>query len=380
MGTRQRGVRARGNSIQVDFHYQGKRCRETLPWMPTKANMTAAARMREAIRHEISIGQFDYAKHFPNSKTARIFGATPITVAAALDKWIESKFRECASSTYQDYRGIIDHHLKPAFGDRLVNDLTTIEIRAWVAGLTSSGKRINNILIPLRGIFDDLFADGLVERNPMSRIKNLPHRSRDADPFAVDEVARILAACEGQIKNLFQFAFWTGLRIGELLALEWGDIDWNNGLVRVRRSLVRGRTQQPKTAAGERDVKLLPAALEALQRQREHSALEGSQIFHNPVTGRSWESGPQVRNSAWKAALRRAGVRYRTLHMTRHTYASIALSRCESPAWVSQQMGHKDMGMIFKVYGRWIPDADPTAGSKMAVDSSQIGHRETASD
>ena len=372
-------MRERGNSIQVDFSYLGKRCRETLPWKPTKANMVAAARMREAIRHEISIGQFNYAKHFPGSKTAQIFGATPITVTAALDKWIESNYRQWVSSTYQDYRGVIAHHLKPFFGDRIVNDLTTIEIRAWMAGLTCSNKRINNILIPLRGIFEYLYADGLVDGNPMARIKNLTHRSRDPDPFTVDEVATILAGCEGQIKNLFQFAFWTGLRIGELLALEWGDIDWNSGVVRVRRSLVRGRIQQPKTAAGERDVKLLPATLEALHHQREHTALERGRIFHNPLTGCPWESGPQVRHTAWKPALERSGVRYRTLHTTRHTFASTALSRGENPMWVAQQMGHKDWGMIRKVYGRWISDADPDAGSKMAADWSQNGHSESVS-
>ena len=63
-------------------------------------------------------------------------------------------------------------------------------------------------------------------------------------------------------------------------------------------------------------------------------------------------------------ALRKGGVRYRNPYQTRHTWASMMLSAGEHPMWVASQMGHKDWGMIRRHYGRWIPDADPTAGGR----------------
>ena len=69
---RTQGINPRGNSIQIDFYYLGKRCRETLKLEPTKANLTFAQRFKASILHEIAIGTFTYSKHFPNSKNVRL--------------------------------------------------------------------------------------------------------------------------------------------------------------------------------------------------------------------------------------------------------------------------------------------------------------------
>jgi integrase len=90
---------------------------------------------------------------------------------------------------------------------------------------------------------------------------------------------------EGQGRNLIQFAFWSGLRTFELVALEWGDVDRRRGLVCIR----RGHTQpgaapeEPKTRAGARDVELLPPALAAIKDQKQRSLLHLSGwVFVNP--------------------------------------------------------------------------------------------------
>jgi integrase len=66
----------------------------------------------------------------------------------------------------------------------------------------------------------------------------------------------------------------------------------------------------------------------------------------------------------WVPAMKKAGVRYRRPYQTRHTYASMMLSAGEHPMWVAKQMGHSDWTMIARVYGRWMPAADVTAGTK----------------
>lgn len=377
---RRQGIRERGNSIQIDFYYLGKRCRESLKLEPTKPNLAYAQRLKAAIKHEIAIGTFSYSKHFPNSSNAHLGTRSGNkTVSEALDDYIESASRTCELSTWKSYKSAIDCHLKPTFGDIRLIDLTSAQIKSWIGGLTISGKRINNVLIPLRNVYKDAFSDGLVDRNPLERVRSLPVKQEEPQPFTPQEIKAILQECPQQGKNLIQFAVWTGLRTSELIALEWGDIDWIAGLVRVRRACVNRQIKQPKTKSGERDVMLFPPAMEALKSQKEFTYLANGRVFYNPYTNEPWTTDGQIRRTLWMHALKRAGVVYRNPYQTRHTYASTLLSVGENPMWVAKQMGHKDWGMIRKRYGRFIPEIDPSAGSKILQLWSQNGHKESIS-
>lgn len=373
---RTKGIKPRGKGIQVDFYLDGKRYRETLKLPPTKPNLLHAERLKASIQHAVALGRFRYADFFPDSKYAQYGGrSSNRTIADALDEFVELTRRTKEHATWRDYHGIVEHHLKPKFGSLPLRDITSVEVRTWLATLAVSNKRRNNILIPLRAVMGDAFDDGVIERNPVDRVRNLPHRFEEPNPFSPSEIARILAASPGQAANLFEFAFWTGLRTSELIALEWSDIDFNRAVVRVRRASVRKHTKQPKTQAGEREVKLFPPALESLQRQKSFTLLAGGRVFYNPRTNTPWETDGQIRKTAWAPALKRAGVVYRNPYQTRHTYASTLLSAGENPMWVAQQMGHKDWGMIRRRYGRWIPEVDASAGGKVMAFWAQIGHK-----
>lgn len=377
MDVREKGVSVRGNTIHIDFSYRGVRCRESTSLKHTKANLKHAVGLRATIEHEIALGTFSYAKYFPNSKNARL-GLTGVnkSVRQALDDFLEDSKRRCSPSTLRDYRSIVEYHLKPSFGHLVIADISASEIKSWLNTLGVSNKRINNILTPLRAILGDAFADGLIERNPIDRIKNLPNRSGEPDPFTPKEREKILSVMPDQTRNIFEFAFWTGLRTSELIALEWGDVDIERGVAKVRRAYVLKQTKTTKTSAGEREVKLFPPAINALISQKSFTFLEGKQIFHNPRTNARWGDDGQLRKTAWIPALKKAGVIYRYPYQTRHTYASTLLSAGENPLWVAQQMGHKDWGMIRKRYGRWIPEVDTSAGGKVMAFWTQICHRD----
>lgn len=377
---RREGVNARGGSIQISFQYLGIRCRETLRLEPTKANLMYASRLKATIQLEIEKGIFLYAKHFPQSKNALLGARTSnLTVSDALDGYLQATRKTCAASTWKNYKSAVEYHLKPTFGHIRLVDLTSTEIRKWISTLNITNKRINNVLIPLRTILNDAYADGLIERNPIIRISNLSVRFDEPQPFTPTEMMEIYKELPAQGKNLAQFAIWSGLRTSELIALEWSDIDWLKGLVRVRRACVNKIVKVPKTKSGERDVKLLPPALDALNDQKQYTLEFNKRIFHNPRTNTPWETDGQIRKTMWQPALKRAGVTYRIPYQMRHTYASTLLSAGENPLWVAGQMGHKDWGMIRKRYGRYIPEVDNNAGSKIISALAQVGHEVTVS-
>lgn len=123
-----------------------------------------------------------------------------------------------------------------------------------------------------------------------------------------------------------------------------------------------------KTKAGTRKVLLLPPAKEALLAQKQFTFLESKYIFHNPHTNVAWETDQQVHKTAWRPIIRRSGVRYRNPYQTRHTYASMMLSDGENIMWVSNQMGHADIEMVMRTYGRWIPDNSLSTGYQLVND------------
>jgi len=375
---RKQVVKIRGNSLYLDFYYQGIRQRPALGLEPTKANKLHAERLYSAIEHEISIGTFDFAKHFPNSKKSLALKHTSnITISQALDDYMRSSQRTLEKSTIKGYNSAIEFYLKPNFGHLKLTDLTASMVKSWTGGLTISAKRINNVLIPLRTVFADAYEDELIDKNPMLRVKNSPVTTEEPKPFTPTEIEAILKELPQEGKNLIQFALWTGLRTSELIALEWGDIDFKAGLVRVRRAIVNKNSKQPKTKSGERDVKLFPPSIEALLNQKQFTFLASSKVFSNPHTNKPWETDAQIRRTLWIPALKKAGIEYRKPYQTRHTYASTLLSAGEPPMWVANQMGHKDWAMIRRVYGRWIPEVDTTAGSKIMKIWSQNGHMES---
>jgi integrase len=119
----------------------------------------------------------------------------------------------------------------------------------------TSAKTKGNILSVLRTALDDAVEDELLDANPlagkkMRRKGDTKPRKDEIDPFSAEERAVIVKAAKGQERNFIQFAFWTGLRISELCALDWGDVDWVNKRIFVQRALTQHRKEPetPKTA------------------------------------------------------------------------------------------------------------------------------------
>lgn len=377
MGRNGRGVKAASeSSIEISFTYRGVRCRERVPLKPTTANLKRAEQHRAAILHEITLGIFEYRAAFPNSKMADKFDAPPapadiVTVGDYLDKWLDRQKLERKASTYDTYRKIVIGKLDPWFGKLTLTEFRRKHMRDKLSAHPAGNKTLGNIQSVMRAALQDAVdIDELLEVNPLAgytyRRKDEPKEEDEIDPFDRDEQAAILAALDGQGRNLVQFAFWTGLRTSELVALDWSDVDFLRGVVRVSRAMTQhaDKPEVTKTDAGRREVKLLQPALEALTAQKAHTYLAGNEVFQNPQNLARWAGDQPIRKTLWTWALKRAGVRYRYPYQTRHTYASMMLSAGEHPMWVAKQMGHADWSMIIRRYGRWMPDADDQAGSR----------------
>jgi integrase len=365
------GIRATGNTIQIDFAYKGARCRERLKLAPTPANLKYAANLKATIETEIVHGTFDYAKHFPRSKRApkltRVYGSTT-TIAEGLRAWHKLNAGSLEPETADEYLNDIDNTLIPQFGTYTITELQRETVLQWVNDSKLSAKRLRNLLIPMRRMYDDLGSK--VPSNPCARLKiKKPARVTDdpIDPFDPKEIALIVQHSPPELADMFMFWVWTGLRVEEIIALLWNDIDWIRGTVRINKAVRDGRLKGPKTLAGRREVKLQQEALAALKRQKARTFLAGKHIWLHINTGEPWLGDESIRRPHWTRILKKAGVRYRYPNQLRHTFASWMVSCGENPQWVAKQMGHKDWTVIAKHYARYMPQLDTDAGSLAAA-------------
>jgi len=183
----------------------------------------------------------------------------------------------------------------PRCGTIAPRDFDRIALKELVATFdeSTSAKRINNVLGPLRSALGEAVADDLIPSNPLDGLwvkrRAKVNAREEVDPFTPEEVQAILAACrEDQVRNYCQFNFAKGLRTSEMIGLCWSDIDWRKGTVKIRRAWVMGKMEAPKTESGVREVQLLQPAIDALNAQQADTAIAGKFVFHYPRTKARW--------------------------------------------------------------------------------------------
>ncbi|PIQ42814.1 MAG: site-specific integrase [Gammaproteobacteria bacterium CG11_big_fil_rev_8_21_14_0_20_46_22] len=355
-------------SLRITFRYRYKYCREKLNFTVNTRNIKKAIRLRKELLKAIAFGDFNYTDFFPYSKNAIRFGHVPkaTLVNELIDLYLERIKQRVSDNTYDRYQRTCNKHLRLAFGKLPVTELSAGIIWDWLNKFKCQRKTILNILTPLRYVVAEAMIRGYLTVNPftlidlklLTRIKS----TYEVNPFTQAEIYKLLATAEGQIKNLFQFAFYTGLRTAELVGLRWEDVDLENGFIYIRRIVVQGKVRPTKTKRSRRTVQLLRPALSALKAQKQYTLWQQSYIFFNPQKKRPWKDASEMRKQAWLPLFKITNIEYRNLYQTRHTFASMMVSGGEYFPWVSGQMGHETMLTTARYYTRWIPDQNIFGG------------------
>ena len=273
-------------------------------------------------------------------------------------------------STVYAKEWMLNAHLIPFFGKTRLDAIGPAEIERYKAAKLDSGlmkKSINNHLTALRKLLNLAVEWNVLDRAPKVRA----FREKQDEYLTLEETPRFMEAVAPEWRTFVVLALKTGLRLGELLALQWQDIDLVAGFLIVRRSLWRGQEGSPK-GGQNRKVPLSDVALAAL---KAHRHLRGPYVFCD-------ERGNHLTHSMLKdvvpSACARAKLAKRiTTHGLRHTFASHLVMRGASLKAVQELLGHESIEMTLR-YSHLTPDVKREAVQLLDVTEKLGDIRETA--
>jgi integrase len=282
-------------------------------------------------------------------------GVSFAEAAAEFLRYVEQD-RQRKPSTLAGYRAIVRSQLLPAFGDLPLESMTTPMIEQWLASLRRSAATRRLALVLLHGIFRRAVKVWGLAANPAAGAEKPPlTRSGDLEVFSPEEVWALVRAAESEQDGaIYLTAAFTGLRMGELLALRWRDVDFAGSVVRVRGSYSVRVLTTPKSDK-VRSVPLAGGVAAALARlgQRRDWVGEDDLVFAGAAGG--YLDGSALRRR-YKVALTAAGLRSLRFHDLRHTFGTRMIAKADIRR-VQEWMGHADIQTTMR-YLHYAPRAE----------------------
>ena len=304
-----------------------------------------------------------------------------ITVGTYLAEWLaESVKPNNRPSTYSSYESHVRLHLTPSIGTVRLARLTPRHVEALFARKLDEGlsaSTVNRIRATLRRALNRALKQGLVQRN-VAALADAPTPSRKiVEPLTQDQAATLLRHIEGhRLEPLIVLALATGLRQGELLGLQWPDVDLDAGRLTVRTALQRINGEyvfvEPKTDRSRRTLPIPSAALASLKkhrvaqdrlRQTAGDEWQGLDLVFTTTSGRPYD-GPNV-TRAFQRLVEGAGLPRMRFHDLRHACASFLLAQGASMRVVMEQLGHSQISMTMNTYSHVMPEALEEAADLM---------------
>jgi len=308
--------------------------------------------------------------------------------------WLETYSRiKVQRVTYENYVGIAEKHIIPTLGKIKLSKLETGQIQALLNTKLNSGKgdgsglsttMVNRIALICNMALERAVTDGLISRNVVIRTVKPPVRHKEVVPLSKVQV-------EALLKELIHHRLWafyyllaaTGMRRGECLGLRWDDIDLDNNLLSIRRSLVKTNTGFyegfGKTKYARRSIPLHIVTVrllrEYLERQlAEKEAAGDKYLDEGRVFCRS--NGQALHPDSLINPLRRAAKRVGKntpmpsvkLHDLRHTFASLLLANGRHPKVVQELLGHSEISITMDIYSHLTPGMKESAIEQISFD------------
>ena len=359
-------IKKRGGKWYVFVNYHGRRKAKCVG-----SSRDVAEKVQRQLEARLALGDLGFFAGDPKVPTFGEYATRWMREHASL---------HCKPSTIRGYTSVLKLYLRPRFGSVHLDRLSRDAIKTMFVELSEKGlsrNTLKNVLIAVRTILNGAIEDKVISINPAGKLGKFIPRDEETfevTPLSREELEQFLAGAQQICPDqhaLFLTLARSGMRLGEVLALKWGDIqlgeeiDGGNRFIYVRRNWVDGQFGKPKSGK-ERRVDLskqLRRVLAELRDRRMLAAYLAGQtsvaddlVF--PSEAGTPLNGSNVYSRYFVPAIEGAGLRHFRIHDLRHTYASLLIQAGASLAYVRDQLGHSSIQVTVDLYGHLVPSAN----------------------
>ena len=306
-----------------------------------------------------------------------------MTTQTLLLEWLEKFQKEhIKARTYNRYQGLIEMHIVPALGDRDISSLSRKEIQNFLINQKKDGNMRNketlsatstNMMLSLLNLAFEYACDmEYITETPCIRIRRARADTKKVEAFSTDEQraveAEIAKSGDRRLHGII-LCLYTGLRLGELIALTWSDIDFKLGTLKVTKTAYRAQNEYgiwnlcidtPKTESSERVIPLPKYITDMLSQDRD--VAKTPYIVENKKAERMSIRSYQY---LFERLTEKVGVRKLNFHALRHTFATRALECGMDIKTLSELMGHKNASITLNRYAHSMMDTKIAAMNKL---------------
>lgn len=302
--------------------------------------------------------------------------------------------KHLSPKTLENYMYVVRNFFLPAFGHMKINAIHPMHIVKYLDQLEQDGSRLDGKpggLSPasiiyhhrvLRNIFSRAVEWAMISSNPVQNVKKPKQTQEEVEVYTQAEVQQLFQLLEQEPLHqrlIVTLAVTAGLRRGEILGLQWEDIDLDTGTITVRHSLqfnqgVGFDLKEPKTKTSARSVVLphfVTDMLKSHQRESRKNKIKAADRWeggkYNFVFS-TWNGKPMypsVPGTWWRRFLQRTGFKPIRFHGLRHTAATLLINQGVHAKVISERLGHADIQTTMNVYGKYIQEADQEAANKL---------------
>lgn len=292
--------------------------------------------------------------------------ASDMIVDAWFDYWIGIKEKTVRPNTVRNYTERYNINIKKVIGKKLLTEVKPIHCQKIFTDMADQGYKTSTIYqarITLYNMLEFAKENEVIIHNPCKKSvkSDMGKPSDKKEALTIEEQRKFLQAVANKsYGNQFKFVLQTGLRTGELIGLKWKDVDFENKVIKIsktmeyRYSVGEWREGPPKSQSGYRTIPLTDEAIRILKAQKEKN--RGISLV--PIEWAEYvflsRKGEPVKNSTYDSSLFKvcddAGIRRISMHILRHTFATRCIEAGMKPKTLQKILGHSNIGITMNLY------------------------------
>lgn len=324
----------------------------TAQWFETTAKGEKKKRRKRGFETKREALEFERQKKLNSVKSM------DMKLSEFVEVYFEDKQNELKDRTIKNKRYMMEQHIIPYFGDCMMSEVTAHHIIQWQNEMQTKGfseSYLRMIQNQLTSLFTHASRIYDLHANPCKKVKRMGNSdARSLDFWTLEEYQRFIGTIDSSERYylIFEILFWTGCRIGELLALNKGDVDCINNQINITKTYYRTGGQdiitEPKTKQSVRVIEIPEFLTKEIK-----EFIDGH--YGMPDDERLFPIVQEAVQHKMKRHIEKAGVKQIRVHDLRHSHVAYLIDKGIEPIFIKERLGHKDIKITLNTYGHLYP-------------------------